>query len=307
MSHLLFITLPELIDPRRPLRLVNKNSVEYRELVDSVLRDGILQPLLVRPAPEGKYEVVEGAHRLEAAREATLLEVPCLVKPLTDEQVAILQLKANALRPETRAADYAKRLQEIIDGGTTTLAELAGQINKSPQWIRKMMKLTKLIPAARTMVNRGEITIGNGKKLAMLPRGLQEKFIEQAVVLSNEEFSELVRVHLKAYREMIKKGRIDNTLLRIAEPMPHLRSMSQIRQEAEDWRQAGMQIEHQKCETALDGWKACLRWLLHLDPISLREHELKASKAKAEKLNAIERRTKDQTLKRNLLGETKHG
>ena len=79
--------------------------------------------------------------------------------------------------------------------------------------------------------------------------------------------------------------------------------MSHIRQEAQDWRQAGMQIELMQAKSALDGWKACLRWLLHLDPISLREHETTKTKARAEKLNAIERRTKDQELKRNLLGD----
>lgn len=300
-NDLKHIKTAAILDPRRPLRLVNKNSVDYREIVDSVRRDGILQPILVRPVDD-KYEVVEGAHRLEAAKEADIEWMPCLVRHLTDEEVAVIQLKAQALRPETRAADYAQRLQELIEGGSITLAQLSAQINKSPQWIRKMMKLTKLIPAARQMVNRGEITIGNGKKLAMLPRGMQENLIEQAVCLSNEDFSEVARVHLKQYREFIKKGRIDNVLLRQAEPMPHLRSMKYIRQEAEDWRQAGLQIELMKCKTALDGWKACLRWLLHLDPVSLREHEIKPSKAKAEKLNAIERRAKDQELKRNLLG-----
>jgi ParB family chromosome partitioning protein len=306
MNDLKHIKTTAILDPRRPLRLVRKNSVEYRELVDSVKRDGILQPILVRPVDHFDWEVVEGAHRLEAAKEAGIEWMPCLIRELTDEQVSILQLKAQALRPEMRAADYAQRLQEIVDGGVTTLQQLSTEIGKSPQWIRKMMKLTKLVPAARTMVNRGEITIGNGKKLALLPRGLQEKFIEQAVVLSNAEFSELVRVHLKQYREMIKKGRIDNTLLRIAEPMPHLRSMTQIREEAEDWRQAGIQIELMEAETALDGWRACLRWLLHLDPISLREHETTRQRALTEKLNAIERRSKDQQLKQQLLGET-HG
>lgn len=299
MDELDFLSTDQLLDPRRPLRLVNKCSVDYRELVDSVRKDGILQPLLVRPYGN-KWEVVEGAHRLEAAREASVSAVPCLIRELTDQQVALIQLKAQALRPEMRAADYAARLQELIDNGSTTLQELSAEIGKSPQWIRKILKLLKLIPAARAMVNRGEITIGNGKKLAQLPRGLQQKFIEQAVVLSNEEFSELVRVNLKNYREMIKKGRIDNTLLRIAEPMPHLRSMKHIRQEAEDWRQAGIQIELMKADTALDGWKACLRWLLNLDPISLREHETR-QRARVEKLNAIERRSKDQELKRNLL------
>jgi len=295
-----YIALNKLIDPRRPLRLVNKRSVEYLELVDSVRVDGILQPLLVRPHGDG-YEVVEGAHRLEAAHEAGLEEVPCLVKEMTEHEASIFQLKANALRPKTLDADYAKRLQEIIDSGVVTLAELSAEIGKSAQWIRDMLRLNGLAGGVRQMVNRGEITIGNAKWLAKLPKGFQQEYVESAVSLTNADFKELARTLIKAYREQVKTGRIENTLIRIAEPTPHLRSMQDIRRECEDWRQAGIMLNMMEADTAIDGWRCCLRWLLHLDPISLREHAEREIKPRTEVLKPQERRIKDLELKSRLL------
>ena len=289
-----------LIDPRRPLRLVNKRSVDYLELVDSIRSDGILQPILVRPSGD-VYEVVEGAHRLEASREAGVDRIPCLIRELTDDQVMIIQLKAQALRPKMINADYAKRLQEIIDSGCTTLQDLSREIGKSAQWIRDMLRLNGLAPGVRQMVNRGEITIGNAKWLAKLPRGYQQEYVESAVSLTNADFKELTRTVLKAYREQIKTGRIENTLIRIAEPTPHLRSMQDIREECEHWRQAGIMLNMMEAESAIDGWRCCLRWLLHLDPVSLREHEEREIKPRTESLKPQERRIKDLELKQHLL------
>jgi ParB/RepB/Spo0J family partition protein len=265
----------------------------------------MFQPILVRPYGD-KYEVVEGAHRLEAAREAKLEEVPCLIKELTDHEVTIIQLKAQALRPEMKAADYARRLQELIDSEFVTLESLAAEIGKSVVWIRGVLKLDKLCLKARTMVNRGEIKLTSAKSLARLPRGLQEKFLDQAVILPVDEFASLVRENLKQYREMIKKGRVDNFLLRMADPQPYLRSMKEIRKEAKDFQQAGTHIKLQGATTALDGWKACLIWLLHLDPVSLKEHSERSIRAQAERLNAINRRKQDRDLKFNLLGDAKN-
>lgn len=301
-----YIPVSQLIDPRRPLRGVNKRSVEYREVADSIRKDGILQPLLVRPY-NGKFEVVEGAHRLEGAREARLEEVPCLVKELTDYEVSLIQLKAQALRPKMNKADYANRLNELISDGAVTIYELAEEIGKSVTWIRDILRLTKLCSKAKTMVNRGEISVRSAKALARLPLGYQERFLDEAVLLNSDEFQSFVSQHLKQYREMVKTGRIDNYLLKVSKPQPYLRSMTEIRREVDEgYEQAGLHLQMQGAETALDGWKACIIWLLHLDPISIRNHEEKYIKATAEKINALDRRKKDRELKRKLL-DTKFG
>jgi ParB/RepB/Spo0J family partition protein len=258
----------------------------------------------VRPYDD-KFEVVEGAHRLQGARDAHLEVLPCLVRELTDEEVSLIQVKSQALRPQMNKADYAKRLEELLNSGYVTIEQLAEGIGKSVVWIRDILRLNRLCRKARVMVNRGEISVRSGKALARLPAGYQEKFLEQAVMLNSDEFSSLVSENLKQYREMVKTGRINNYLIRLAKPQPYLRSMKEIRKEVDDgYEQAGVHLNMQKARTALDGWKACIIWLLHLDPLSLRAHEERKIKATSEKLNAFERRKKDRELKRKLLETT---
>lgn len=299
-----YVPLTDIAESRRPLRLVNKRSVEYRELADSIRRDGILQPILVRPNKRGrkKYEVVEGGHRYNAAKEIGMETIPCLIREMTDYEVSVIQLKAQAIRPEMIRSDFAERLEEIVSSGIATLQDLAAEIGKSPVWVRDMMHLTKLCPEAKKMVDRGEIPIGSAKMLSRLPKGFQEQMIEHAVCLTTVEFNSLAREVLKNYRETIKKGRIDNALIREVQPQPYLRSMREIRDEAAGFKAAGLHLKMQEATTPLDGWKACLIWLLHLDPMSLKSHEEKYIKARAERLNAIKRRQADRKLKDDLLG-----
>lgn len=302
---LAYVELTKIAESRRPLRIVNKRSIEYRELVSSMRKDGLLQPILVRPFKKGKYayEVVEGGHRYNAAKEIGWDTIACYIRELSDYEVSVIQLKAQAIRPEMIKSDFAARLEEIVTSGVATLTDLAAEIGKSAVWVRDMMHLTKLTPEAQRMVDRGEIPIGSAKMLSRLPRGLQEQLVDHAVILTTAEFNDLARQHLKNYREAIKKGRIDNMLLRQLKPQPYLRSMRELREEAAGWKQAGIHLKMQDAKTPLDGWRACLIWLLHLDPLSLKEHEEKFIRARAEKLNAIERRKADKVLKRNLLGE----
>lgn len=296
-----YIPTTQILDPRRPLRKVDKNSWEYMELVDSIRKDGILQPILVRPHESGMYETVEGAHRLAGAKECRLDVVPCLIKELSDYEVSIIQLKAQAIRPKMRVADFATRLNELIDSGQTTLGALAADVGKSAEWVKGILSLKRLCPTARQAANRGEITIAAAKDLAKLPRGLQEVLLLEATRLDIENFRELCRAHLKEYRELIKTGRIENFVLRIAKPQPHLRSMTEIRQEVDNYHNAGIQIELQGAKTALDGWKACILWLMNLDPISLKEHEERRIKTQTEHATAFERRKLDRDLRRKLL------
>jgi ParB/RepB/Spo0J family partition protein len=296
-----YIPLSKLVDPRKPLRMVNRHSVEYRELADDVRKNGILQPLLVRPLGDGRYEVTEGAHRLQAAREAKLETVPCLIREMTDYEASIIQLKAQAIRPKTTTMEFANRLQELLDGGITTLAQLSQDIGKSVVWIRDILKLNKLCPEAKAALNRNEIPLASARELARLPRGLQNVLLPSAAITEPASFKELVRAHLKSYRELIKTGRIENYVLKVAKPQPYLRTMTEIRHEVDTYREAGIHIELQGAKTPLEGWKACIVWLMHLDPISLKIHEDRNILARAEKANALKRRKLDRDLRNKLI------
>ena len=155
----MLIPIENLRPPKMQLRPVLQHSVEYQELVDSIKVDGILQPILVRLLKGDVYEVIEGNWRYHASRDAGLTEMPCHVREMTDAEVEVVQLKAQALRPETPKIEIAKRLHLLMEREEMTLGDLSKLVNKAPSWIRSMLSLTRLVPEAQKMVNRGEISM----------------------------------------------------------------------------------------------------------------------------------------------------
>ena len=100
------IPLDQIVEPWVVLRVVNRESVEYLELRDSLAHQGFLNSICVRPSlrQPGNYEVVDGLYRRAACCELRRPTMPCIVKHnLTDEDVLAIQIQANALRPETTA------------------------------------------------------------------------------------------------------------------------------------------------------------------------------------------------------------
>lgn len=296
------IELTRLREPHKPFRPVLKDSVEYRELADSIRKEGILQPLLVRPVDDF-YEVVEGNHRYHGAREAGLTSVPCLVREMTDDEVLLYQLKVQALRPKVNPMDIAKRLQELMDDGMS-LGALAAYVGKSPHWVRSRLLLRNLHKEAQACLDDGSLGVSSGVALAKLPKSIQKEVLDAALTLPSVEFVEKARVLLKDYREKVKQGRLENLLN--PEPQPYLRTMTEIREEVVTFRAAGIHLQMDEAQTALDGWKSCLKWLLHLDPLSLRNQIEKQERAQAERLNAFKRRKANRDLRNKLLGDHKH-
>ena len=183
-----FLPVAVLREPKNKLRIVDKESVAYLELRDSIRDHGILQPLLVRPV-EGGYEIIEGLYRLTGAKEVGLEKVPCLIREATDDEVLVLQLQANAISPDTQLAEYAQQLKKLMQRDPNmTKRELACLIRKSPQWISKCLDLTRLLRNIQVMVDRGEIPAENAYMLAKIPRSMQMDYVDRAKIMPRKEF-----------------------------------------------------------------------------------------------------------------------
>ncbi|TXH59145.1 MAG: ParB/RepB/Spo0J family partition protein [Desulfurellales bacterium] len=295
-----YVPLKDIFESRTPLRPVLKNTVEFRELADSVRRDGLLQPILVRPVGD-KYEVVDGGHRYNAVRECRLDPVPCEVRDMTDSEVLLYQLQTQALQIEVKSSDYSKRLQKLLDEGMT-LTQLCQKIGKRPHWVRQKLKILKLSPEIVEAIDRGDISMQAAIALGKVPVRLHAGLMQDAINLTAKQFVEKTRALVKEYREAVRTGSLEQRYV-VTEPQPYLRSMTELREEVTTFSSAGVHIRLENAKTALDGWKACMKWLLHLDPISLRQAEEKIESAKCERLNALERRKANRKLKNQLLGE----
>ncbi|MBW4492980.1 MAG: ParB/RepB/Spo0J family partition protein [Oscillatoria princeps RMCB-10] len=102
------ITLP----PSQPRRYFDEAAMQ--SLVESVKTDGILQPLLVRPVEEGKYELVAGERRLRAAKAAGLTEVPAIVRELTERQALQLALVENLQREDLNPVEETEGILQLL-------------------------------------------------------------------------------------------------------------------------------------------------------------------------------------------------
>ena len=273
------IPLDQIVEPWVVLRVVNRESVEYLELRDSIARRGLLNSICVRPSPRepGKVEVVDGLYRRAACCELRQPAMPCIVKHnLTDEDVLAIQIQANALRPETTVIEYARQIRRIMDavaarqGRDATLADVSGLIHKGPEWIRQQLDLLGLRADIQKAVERGEIPLGSAYILAKLPRVRQVQFMESARTTPARAFVPVVARLVKQIQEAARQGKLHD-YCQDFEPVPYLRSLKEVLAEYREHRLGGLAIVKADCQTPVDGWYLAIQWALNLDEKSIRE------------------------------------
>jgi ParB/RepB/Spo0J family partition protein len=119
---------------------VRQEVGDLSELKESVERDGVLQPLIVRPVGD-RYEVVVGSRRYRAALEAGLRKLPCIVRELSDEEAIILSLVENVQRSDLSPREVAEAYLKLksLNPSRWTQTEFARAIKKSIQWVNNML------------------------------------------------------------------------------------------------------------------------------------------------------------------------
>jgi len=283
------IQLANIQPPKIQLRPVLRESVAYHELMDSIRKDGLLQPILVRPLGAG-YEVVEGNWRFHACRDVGLTEIPCLVRELTDEQVEVIQLTVQAIRPETTKSHYAKRLRLLMKRQNHTISSLGRLLNKDSRWIGAMLKLGGLSPAVQKQVDRGHMTLKNAAHLARLPKGIRENFVAHAIMMSNSEFQELVRRAIQDVRQVSQQEMTAWLDYKDSHYIAQLRQLSEINAEIASNRAARRALLTMKVVTPLDAWRACLAWVFQVDPDSLSRQKTEKEARNRQKKSLVERK-----------------
>jgi len=272
-----------IVEPRTMLRLVNKESVEYLELRDSIAAEGFWNSIAVRPAKEtDKYEIIDGLYRYTCARELSLASVPCIVKyNVSDDAVLAAQIQANAIRPETKRVEFARQMKRMLTRRPEmTFDELGHLVHKSPGWVRQTLGLLRLIGEARTMVDRGEIPVQSAYMLAKIPRRLQGDYVDRARMMPSREFRPLAASVIKQYAEAVRQGKLEAFWCSEFAPQAHLRSLTDIQHEALHQEVGALLVATENCRTPVDGFYAALRWAMHLDRQSVEDQE-RAARARS--------------------------
>jgi len=155
----------ELIDPnpRQPRRRFDET--ELRGLADSIAARGVLQPLLVRSKPGGRYELIAGERRLRAARLAGLEQVPAVVRSADEHERLELALIENMARQDLNPVDAARACAALADELGLTKEEIALRVGRSRAAVSNLIRLLELPDHVLAMLEAGELSEGHGRAL----------------------------------------------------------------------------------------------------------------------------------------------
>lgn len=145
------------------------------ELAESIRRNGIMQPIIVRASgrQEGKYEIVAGERRWRASQMAKLSEVPVIIRDIPDRQALELALVENIQRQDLSPIEEANGYQRLIEEFDYTQEELASVIGKSRSHVTNLLRLLSLPEEIRDMLERNLLTMGHARTLIGVPGAVE--------------------------------------------------------------------------------------------------------------------------------------
>ena len=165
------------------------------QTVESIKQIGVVSPLIVRPDPEGGFEILSGHRRLHAAQLAGLETVPVIVKEMDDDAAIIFMVDSNLQRenilPSERAFSYKMKLEAMKHQGqrgdltsdqvgqkSWAVNQLADDANESKTQVQRFIRLTNLIPEILNMVDEKKIAFNPAVELSYLKPSEQKEFLE---------------------------------------------------------------------------------------------------------------------------------
>jgi ParB family chromosome partitioning protein len=152
---------PNPYQPRKTFR-----PEELAELEASLKVNGLLQPVTVRPAPNGQgYELVAGERRFRAATRLGWTEIPALIKELDDKTLLTLALVENLQRADLNPMEEAEGYQQLMDDFGLTQAEVAEAVGKDRSTVANLLRLLALPSGVQTLVRQTTLSLGHAKAL----------------------------------------------------------------------------------------------------------------------------------------------
>jgi ParB family transcriptional regulator, chromosome partitioning protein len=182
-------------NPRQPRQVFDEEALA--ELVHSIREVGLLQPVVVRPAGEDRYELVMGERRWRAVQEAGLPTIPAIVRQTRDDAMLRDALLENLHRAQLNPLEEAAAYQQLLDDFGCTHEELAGRLGRSRPQVTNTLRLLRLSPAVQRRVAAGVLSAGHARALvAVSDAGRQEQLALRVVAegLSVRALEELVTV-----------------------------------------------------------------------------------------------------------------
>ena len=204
------VTLPlDEIIPNREQPRKQFDDEALADLSASIAQHGVLQPLLVRPMPDGSYQLVAGERRWRASRMAGLTEVPVVIRDMSEQESAELALIENLQREDLNPMEEAIGYRTLMDNYGMTQEQAAQVVNKSRPAVANALRLLQLPEAVTDMVAEGKLSAGHARTvLAFEGAEAQIAAAKQAVDkgLSVRELEKMAKAAKRAPRATAPKA-----------------------------------------------------------------------------------------------------
>lgn len=171
------------------------HEAALQELANSIQKQGVMQPIVVRPISSDKYEIIAGERRWRATQIAGLDTIPAIIKPVGDEAAIAMSLIENIQREDLNPIEEAMALKRLQDEFELTQQQVADAVGKSRATVTNLIRLIGLSIDVRRMLEHGDLEMGHARALLSLP-DIQQAEAARTVVgkgLSVRQTESLVR------------------------------------------------------------------------------------------------------------------
>ncbi|MEE9313885.1 MAG: ParB/RepB/Spo0J family partition protein [Rhizobiaceae bacterium] len=176
-------------NPNNPRRHFAESELE--DLANSISEHGIVQPILVRPAPSGgdHWEIIAGERRWRAAQKSGLHQVPIVVRDVDDRQALELAIIENVQRADLNPVEEALGYQQLIDEHSYKQVDLGKVIGKSRSHVANTLRLLKLPSGVRELLTSGALSSGHARTLVTLdkPEALAKRIVSEGLSVRQAE------------------------------------------------------------------------------------------------------------------------
>ncbi len=185
----------DMIQPGKYQPRIDMAEDSLEELAESIRAQGLVQPIVVRPVENGKYEIIAGERRWRASKLANLDEIPVLVRDVSDRSAIAMALIENIQRENLNPMEEANALHRLREEFDLTHQEAADAVGRSRAAVSNLLRLRNLNEDVKRLVENGDIEMGHARALLALEGTLQSQIAREIVEkdLSVREAEQLIR------------------------------------------------------------------------------------------------------------------
>ena len=227
-----------------------------QELAESIKAQGILQPILVRPAPNQKsseqYEIIAGERRWRASQLAQLEKVPVIIRDIPDEATLAVALIENIQRENLNPIEEAVGLHRLLEEFDLTHQQVADHVGRSRSAVSNLLRLLVLEDRVKELVFAGKLEMGHARALLALPLEQQYSLAKSIVSkqLSVRQTESLIKQETKPTSKIAEKSKVDPDIKHLED---ELSDKLQAQVSIQDKKGKGKLIINYSSLAALDG------------------------------------------------------